>query len=93
MVYCLTNIQHSSVSYTIDPEEHFRAMRHAEAKGWHLAGAFHSHPGGEPYPSATDRALAAEPDWVYLIAGGRKMVRAYRLGGGSVVEVPLEIET
>jgi len=90
MVYCLTNVQHSTVAYTIDPEEHYKAMRHAEANGWHLAGAFHSHPDAEPYPSATDRALAMEPDWVYVITGRARMMRAYRLDGGSVVEVPLE---
>ncbi|MFZ0493277.1 MAG: M67 family metallopeptidase, partial [Acidimicrobiia bacterium] len=75
MVYCLTNVQHSTAAYTIDPEEHFKAMRHAEANGWHLAGAFHSHPDAEPYPSATDRALATEPDWVYMIAGKGRKVR------------------
>ena len=90
MAYCLTNIEHSPVAYTIDPEEHFKAMRHAETNGWHLVGAFHSHPTTEPYPSTTDRALAMEPDWVYVIAGKGREVRAYRLERGSVIEVPLE---
>lgn len=91
MAYCLTNIEHSPVAYTVDPEEHFRAMRHAEANGWQLVGVFHSHPRSEPFPSATDLRLAAEPDWVYVIVGNKAKVRAYHLESGSVVEEPLEI--
>ena len=49
----------------------------------------------EAYPSATDRRLAAEPDWIYLIAslvgpvGSR--LRGYFLRSGTVVEETLEI--
>lgn len=93
MVYCLTNADHSESAYTIEPVEHFGALRHAEAQGWDLAGAFHSHPHSDAYPSATDRRLAAEPDWVYLIVGladfERPVVRGFRLTGGRVREVPL----
>jgi proteasome lid subunit RPN8/RPN11 len=92
MVYCLTNSQHSPSAYTVDPVEHFRAMRHAEMNGWHLSGVFHSHPLGDPFPSATDRALAMEPEWVYLIAGSDGTIRAYHLRAGSVEEVPIEVE-
>ena len=93
MVYCLTNAEHSPVAYTVEPEEHFRALRHAEANGWELVGAFHSHPSSEPYPSPTDRRLAAEPDWIYLIAspGASPGLRGYYLRDGTVVEEPLEI--
>lgn len=92
MVYCLTNNRHSPSEYTIDPLEHFKAMQHAEANGWHLAGAFHSHPAGDAYPSSIDQAQAMEPEWVYVIVGSDRTVRAYRLGGGSVTAVPLEVE-
>jgi [CysO sulfur-carrier protein]-S-L-cysteine hydrolase len=92
MAYCLTNTQHSPTAYTIDPEEHFRALRHAESSGWHLAGVFHSHPHSDPYPSPIDRRLAPDPDWVYLIVGQEGTLRGYRLQGGSVTEVSLEIE-
>jgi proteasome lid subunit RPN8/RPN11 len=92
MVYCLTNIEHSPVAYTIDPAEHFHSMQHAESNGWHLAGAFHSHPGSDAFPSATDLRLASEPEWVYVIVGRDQTVRAYRVDGGSVIEMTLEIE-
>lgn len=66
-VYPLTNAQHSPTAFTIDPVEHFRAWQHATRRGWDLIGAFHSHPSGPPHPSTTDLALAAEPDWAWVI--------------------------
>lgn len=93
MVYCLTNVEHSASSYTIDPTEHFRALQHAESRGWKLAGAFHSHPHSAAFPSATDLRLAAEPDWVYLIIGlGRpSALRGFLLAGGTINEIVLRV--
>ena len=54
MCYSLTNADLSPVSYTVDPIEHFRSMQHAERNGWDMVGAFHSHPGGVAFPSATE---------------------------------------
>jgi len=31
MAYCLTNLDASPVSYTLDPSEHIRALHHAES--------------------------------------------------------------
>lgn len=69
MAYCLSNSAPSPTAFTLDPGEHFRALRHAEAQGWHLAGVFHSHPGGPAFPSATDVAQALEPEWLYVVVG------------------------
>lgn len=95
MVYCLTNAEHSASSFTIEPAEHFGALCHAEARGWTLAGAFHSHPSSAAYPSATDRRLAAEPDWLYVIVGltdpALPSVRGFWLRDGKVREVSLEV--
>ena len=38
MAYCLSNAAPSPAAFTLDPGEHFRALRHAESGGWHLAG-------------------------------------------------------
>ncbi len=93
MAYCLTNAEHSESSYTIDPTEHFRALRHAESQGWDLAGAFHSHPHSEAFPSKIDLRMAAEPEWVYFIVGlnGPGAVRAFSLVDGSISEVVVRI--
>jgi len=66
--YPLSNADPSPISYTIDPDEHFRAMRHAESMGWEIGGVFHSHPGGTAMPSMIDVQMALEPDWLYLVA-------------------------
>lgn len=89
MVYCLTNADDSPSSYTIDPAEHFGALRHAERNGWELVGAFHSHPHGPAAPSATDLARAAEPDWLWIVVGRpieRPELRGYRIRDGLAAE-------
>jgi proteasome lid subunit RPN8/RPN11 len=90
-VYPLTNAERSPVAYTIEPYEHYRAWKHAEANGWSLIGAFHSHPQGPPFPSPTDLRLAVEADWIYVIVSGGQM-RGFVIGPGAYVEVPLLVD-
>ena len=97
MVYCLTNLDVSPYRFTVDPAEHHAAWRHATARGWRIAGSFHSHPRSEAVPSPTDIEGALDPEWVYLVVGpvrpGPAQVRAYQIGVGVSVEVPVRIET
>lgn len=90
MVYCLTNRDRSPRRFTVDPTEHFHAMRHAERNGWELAGSFHSHPASRPYPSPTDVAGALDPEWLYVIVGmetpQHPEIRAFRISNGRVTE-------
>jgi len=81
-VYPLTNADLSPVAYTIEPYEHYRAWKHAEANGWNLIGAFHSHPSGPPLPSPTDLRLAVETDWIYLIVSGGQ-IRGFSMSATS----------
>ncbi len=91
MVYCCTNTDESPRLFTIDPEEHFRAMGHAESNGWEIAGAFHSHPDAEARPSRTDIDRWADPTWIHLIVGSKGEVRGYRMVDGSVDELNVEV--
>ncbi|CAN5115484.1 hypothetical protein BH18ACT5_BH18ACT5_06320 [soil metagenome] len=88
-VYPLTNAEESPVAFTIAPADHFGAWKHAEANGWEIIGAFHSHPQGPEGLSTTDVALATEPDWVYLVVT-RGGVRAFVLNGRQPVEIPVQ---
>lgn len=93
MAYACTNAAASATRFTIDPVEHFRALQHAERQGWHLAGAFHSHPTSPAYPSPLDVRLAAEPDWLHVIVGRAAVepeLRAFRIRDGRVVEEALD---
>jgi proteasome lid subunit RPN8/RPN11 len=87
--YPLTNADPSPVSYTIDPDEHFQALRHAEAMGWEIGGAFHSHPGGTAMPSMIDVQTALEPEWVYLIASPDE-IRGFSIRDGVIEELSLD---
>ncbi len=93
MAYPLTNVLHSPTNYTIEPTEHFRALRHAERSGWEISGVFHSHPHTQGYPSPTDVDLATDPDWLYVVVGMERFdlpsVRGFRIAGGVIIEVPL----
>jgi [CysO sulfur-carrier protein]-S-L-cysteine hydrolase len=78
--YPLTNSAPSPTSYTVDPDEHFHAMTHAEANGWEIGGVFHSHPRGAASPSDTDISTALDPGWLYLITD-LNQVRAFAIDG------------
>lgn len=93
-LHLLDNVDPSPVSYTIDPLGHFEALRRAEADGWDLIGAFHSHVASPAYPSPTDVAGAAEPDWTWLVVGPMAEdpeIRAFRIKDGEVAEQELTI--
>jgi proteasome lid subunit RPN8/RPN11 len=88
------NAADSARVYTVDPLDHLRAERAAEALGWEIVGVVHSHTHSEPYPSPTDVAQAPDPGWHYVIVGLKREspeVRCYRIVDGSVIEVPLDV--
>ena len=93
MAYPLTNSLESSTNYTIEPREHFKAVRHAESRGWEISGVFHSHPHSGAYPSPTDVRLAPDPGWLYVVIGmedrARPVVRGFRITGGQISDEQL----
>lgn len=56
--------------FEIDPAALIAAHRAARAGGPALVGYFHSHPVGDPAPSPTDRASAAQDGRIWAIAAG-----------------------
>ncbi len=90
MVYPLTNTEHSAVSFTIEPREHFGALQHAERSGWNLGGVFHSHPQGPADLSPTDIHQPHDPDWFHIVVGfsPRLEVRGWSISAG----VPLRLD-
>ncbi len=94
MVYCLTNVVESRHRFTVSPQEHLRAMQHAECNGWTIGGVFHSHPRAAARPSPTDIAEARDPTWIHLIAGPLTgpEVRAFHIRDGLAHEIPVAVE-
>lgn len=90
MAYCLTNRDRSPYRFTVDPTEHFRAIKHAERCGWEIIGVFHSHPQSDAHPSAVDVSNALDPNWLYVVVGladeRRPDVRSFRIVDGTVAE-------
>jgi proteasome lid subunit RPN8/RPN11 len=88
------NLAASPTSYLINPGDHFAAIRAARGSGFSVVGAYHSHPGSPPTPSARDLAEASFPEFVYLIVSpaegdARNQVRAYRLTEGRVTSLAI----
>ena len=89
MAYACTNTDHSSRRFTVAPEEHYHAWRHAARRGWEIGGVFHSHPLAAAALSPTDVAKAADHSWLYLVIGGDGAVKAFRIPDGTAIEVEI----
>lgn len=57
-------------NFEIDPAALIAALRAERAGGPQLAGYWHSHPSGDAAPSATDAAMAAADNKLWLIVAG-----------------------
>lgn len=68
--------------FEVDPQALIDAHRAARAGGPQILGYFHSHPVGEPVPSATDRAMAAGDGRVWAIIAADE-VCLWKDGGDS----------
>jgi len=96
--YPTRNLAASAKLYEVDPGQHLRADRDAEANGMAIIGVFHSHTHTDAYPSPTDvtRASdpASDPGWHYVIVSLRDThptVRSYRIHGDVVDEEPVVV--
>lgn len=63
--------------FEIDPAALLAAHRRSREGGPRVLGHYHSHPSGQPVPSACDAAEAAADGTLWLIVGGREC-RAWR---------------
>jgi proteasome lid subunit RPN8/RPN11 len=95
-VYPAVNADASARTYTVDSRDLIRAMRDAEGRGEELVGVWHSHTHTDAYPSDTDVRQAPDPGWIYLLVSlreGAPQLRAYRIRGGEVAEIPVTLES
>ena len=79
--------------FALDPREQIAAQRWSRQRGLRVIGSAHSHPGGQPVPSALDRQWAAA-ETVMVIDGGAAGVGAWWLHGPlgrHVRALPIEI--
>lgn len=82
-------------SFEIDPQVHFDLIRELGDGPARIVGHYHSHPDHDALPSERDRAMAFEPELVWIICavhGGRAAeTRAHVLdpANGRFREIPL----
>jgi proteasome lid subunit RPN8/RPN11 len=88
------NAAASAQLYEVDPLEHLKIDRNAEASGLAVIGVFHSHTHTDPWPSPTDVRQAPDPGWHYVLVGLRHEVastRSYRIIDGNIFEEPVVV--
>lgn len=88
--------------FEVDPRVRFRLTRELAGTASTIVGHYHSHPDHPAEPSATDRAMAFEPELAWLIIAVRRRrpderaragaVRAFRINpSGAVFELPIVV--
>ncbi len=95
-VYLLTNIDHSSEHFSLDPREQLSAIKDMREKGLQLLGNWHSHPESPARPSEEDKRLAFDSSASYLIVSfmlhDLPIVRSFHIENGNVTDEGLAIE-
>ena len=92
-----TNLAASPLRFEVEGREILQAQDAFEDEDAELGAIYHSHTRSEPYPSQTDINFAAGwPGVEWLIVGlrrdGEPTVRSYRIDGGVVTELDVEVE-
>ena len=94
-VYRCRNAAASSRLYEVEPLDHLKADRDAEARGLEIVGVYHSHTHTDAYPSPTDVKQAPDPGWHYVLVSlkdAEPVLRSYRIVDGAITEEPVELE-
>ncbi len=93
--YRCRNAAGSARVYTVDPLDHLRAEREAEAAGHEIIGVVHSHTHTPAYPSPTDVKQAPDRTWHYAIVSLQQddapELRSFRIDGDTVTEEPITV--
>ena len=94
-VYPMTNIDHSSEHFTMDPREHAEVMESLQARGLEMTAFYHSHPNGLQYPSAEDIRLAFYPEVFSVIVSLEEpevpTLSAFAIRDGQVEAVEAQV--
>lgn len=95
-VYLLTNLDHSSEHFSLDPKEQFAAIKDMRERGLQLLGNWHSHPESPSRPSEEDKRLAYDSAASYLILSlmlyDLPVLRSFHIENGNVTDEGLTIE-
>ena len=79
--------------YELDPAATVATLDRIDAAGDDTVGFYHSHPESPADPSATDRARATWPGYVYLIVSPPETVRAFRFTGAGFDPLSVQVDS
>ncbi len=95
-VYYLTNTDHSSEHFSLDPREQLDAVRDMRANGYEPFGNWHSHPESPSRPSEEDKRLAYDSSASYLILSlmepEHPVLNSFHIEGGVSEKEELAIQ-
>ena len=96
-VYAAQNVAASPLRFEIDSLELLRLVTGIEDRGEELGAIYHSHTRSAAYPSQTDVNFAAGwpgVEWIIvgLAADEAAEFRSFRIDGGVVTEVGIDVE-
>lgn len=89
-LFLAANLLRSPTEFLADPLDIVAAHNLAENLGLEVVAMFHTHPAGDPVPSARDVEGMRLWPMPWIVASPRG-TRAWALSGDSVVEVPIEV--
>ncbi len=91
----IENMDHSTVTYTMDPKQQLKAFKRISGDGLELLGIFHSHVASAADPSQTDRQMAFYPDVSYLIVSLADMnkpdLKSFKIAGDQVTAEEIQV--
>ena len=94
-VHGTENAAHTPLRFEMKPMDLFNATQAIEDAGEEIGAVYHSHTRTEPYPSQTDVNFSVNwpgVEWLIVgLAGDDAEVRSYRIEGGRIEEVPVEV--
>ncbi len=93
--YPMSNSDHSTEHFSLDPQEQFAVIKQVRAEGLDILGVYHSHPATPARPSEEDIRLAYDPEISYVIASlanNQKTIKSFKIKGGVVEQETLEVQ-
>lgn len=94
-LYKMTNVEKSSIHFTMEPKEQFTVIKDIRSSSLELLAIYHSHPTTPARLSQEDIRLSLTPDVTYLILSlqdsNNPLGKGFQVDNGNIIEVPIEI--
>lgn len=94
-VYTMTNVEHSAISYQMDPKEQLQLMKRMRQADQQMLAIYHSHTASAAYPSPVDVSLAVYPEVAYVLVSLKEQARpemaSYRIVDGTITADDIQV--